>query len=51
MSLQAYSSTLNTIVDAMREFLSGIRALERPNDADVDEAESTEEDEPNDYLT
>ncbi|XP_053677555.1 transcription factor 25 [Anopheles nili] len=51
MSLHAYSSTLNTIVEAMREFLSGIRALERPNDADVDEAESTEEDEPNDYLT
>uniref|UniRef100_A0A182THS5 Transcription factor 25 n=1 Tax=Anopheles melas TaxID=34690 RepID=A0A182THS5_9DIPT len=35
---------------SMREFLSGIRALERPNDADVDEAESTEEDEPNDFL-
>lgn len=51
MNLQAYSSTLNTIVDAMREFLSGIRALERPNDADVDEAESTDEDQPNDYLT
>uniref|UniRef100_A0A182Q545 Transcription factor 25 n=1 Tax=Anopheles farauti TaxID=69004 RepID=A0A182Q545_9DIPT len=46
----AYSS-LATIMDMMREFLSGIRALERPNDADVDEAESTEEDEPNDYLT
>ncbi|XP_058058996.1 ribosome quality control complex subunit TCF25 [Anopheles bellator] len=51
MSLQAYTSGLNTIVDAMREFLSGMRALERPNDADVDEAESTEGDEPNDYLT
>uniref|UniRef100_A0A182K0P4 Transcription factor 25 n=1 Tax=Anopheles christyi TaxID=43041 RepID=A0A182K0P4_9DIPT len=49
-SMATYSSTLVTIVDAMREFLSGIRALERPNDADVDEAESTEEDEPNDFL-
>uniref|UniRef100_A0A182Y114 Uncharacterized protein n=1 Tax=Anopheles stephensi TaxID=30069 RepID=A0A182Y114_ANOST len=49
-SMGAYSTTLVTIVEAMREFLSGIRALERPNDADVDEAESSEEDEPNDFL-
>uniref|UniRef100_A0A2M4BEU1 Putative transcription factor 25 n=1 Tax=Anopheles marajoara TaxID=58244 RepID=A0A2M4BEU1_9DIPT len=48
---EAYSSWMYSVVGAMREFVSGIRSLERPNDADVDEAESTEEGEPNDYLT
>lgn len=43
-------TSLNSIVDAMRDFLSNIRVPERPNDADVDENESTEE-EANDYLT
>uniref|UniRef100_A0A182LS00 Transcription factor 25 n=1 Tax=Anopheles culicifacies TaxID=139723 RepID=A0A182LS00_9DIPT len=47
-----FQQTYNDIKQqsAMRDFLSGIRALERPNDADVDEAESSEEDEPNDFL-
>lgn len=43
--------SLNSIVDAMRDFLTNIRVPERPNDADVDENESSEDDEPNDYLT
>lgn len=42
--------SLNSIVDAMRDFLTNIRVPERPNDADVDENESSD-DEPNDYLT
>ncbi|XP_053684190.1 transcription factor 25 [Sabethes cyaneus] len=50
-SLQAYTNSLNSIVDAMRDFLSDIRVLERPNDADVDDDESTDENEPNNYLT
>ncbi|EAT35520.1 AAEL012307-PA [Aedes aegypti] len=49
--LQAYTNSLNSIVDAMRDFLSDIRVLERPNDADVDDNESSDGDEPNDYLT
>lgn len=49
--LQAYTNSLNSIVDAMRDFLSDIRVLERPNDADVDDDGSTDEDEPNNYLT
>lgn len=48
---QAYTNSLNSIVDAMRDFLSDIRVLERPNDADVDENESSDGDEQNDYLT
>lgn len=44
-------TSLNSIVDAMRDFLSNIRVPERPNDADVDDNESTEEEEANDYLT
>lgn len=43
--------SLNSIVDAMRDFLTNIRVPDRPNDADVDENESSEDDEPNDYLT
>lgn len=43
-------TSLNSIVDAMRDFLTNVRVPERPNDADVDENESSE-DEPNDYLT
>lgn len=50
-SLQAYTNWLNSIVDAMRDFLSDIRVLERPNDADVDDNESSDGDEQNDYLT
>lgn len=50
--LQAYTNSLNSIVDAMRDFLSDIRVLERPNDADVDDDDGTEdEDEQNNYLT
>ncbi|XP_055626458.1 transcription factor 25 [Toxorhynchites rutilus septentrionalis] len=49
--LQAYTNSLNSIVDAMRDFLSDIRVLERPNDADVDDDGSTDENEQNDYLT
>lgn len=43
-------TSLNSIADAMRDFLTNIRVPERPNDADVDENE-TSDDEPNDYLT
>lgn len=43
-------TSLNSIVDAMRDFLTNVRVPERPNDADVDENESSD-DEPNDYLT
>lgn len=42
--------SLNSIADAMRDFLANIGVPERPNDADVDENESSD-DEPNDYLT
>uniref|UniRef100_A0A8D8HV55 Transcription factor 25 n=1 Tax=Culex pipiens TaxID=7175 RepID=A0A8D8HV55_CULPI len=50
--LQAYTNSLNSIVDAMRDFLSDIRVLERPNDADVDDDDGSEdEDEQNNYLT
>lgn len=50
--LQAYTNSLNSIVDAMRDFLSDIRVLERPNDADVDDDDASEdEDEHNNYLT
>lgn len=49
--LQAYTNSLNSIVDAMRDFLSDIRVLERPNDADDDDDGSEDEDEPNNYLT
>jgi len=45
-----FRASVNSIVDAMRNFISDIRVPERPNDADVDENESSE-DEPNDYLT
>lgn len=44
-------NSLNSIVDAMRDFLTNIRVPERPNDADVDENESSDDDEPNDSLT
>ncbi|GAB0086263.1 transcription factor 25 [Sergentomyia squamirostris] len=46
-----FRASLNNVVDALRDFLSNIRVPERPNDADVDENESTDDDEPNDYLT
>ncbi|XP_063702870.1 ribosome quality control complex subunit TCF25 [Culicoides brevitarsis] len=52
--VQSYAelrTSLNSIVDAMRDFLSNIRVPERPNDADVDENEESSDDEPNDYLT
>lgn len=42
--IQSYAelrTSLNSIVDAMRDFLSNIRVPERPNDADVDDDEST----------
>lgn len=42
-------TSLGSIMDVMRDFLSNIR-VERPNDADVDENESSDE-EPDDYLT
>ncbi|KAJ6644186.1 Transcription factor 25 [Pseudolycoriella hygida] len=45
-----FRASVNSIVDAMRNFISDIRVPERPNDADVDENESSD-DEPNDYLT
>ncbi|XP_059613007.1 ribosome quality control complex subunit TCF25 [Phlebotomus argentipes] len=49
-SYTEFRNSLNSVVDALRDFLSNIRVPERPNDADVDENESTE-DEANDYLT
>lgn len=44
-------NSLSSIVDAMRDFLTNIRVPERPNDADVDENESSDDDDANDYLT
>lgn len=38
-------------MDAMRDFLTNIRVPERPNDADVDENESSDDDDANNYLT
>uniref|UniRef100_A0A6B2EHN5 Transcription factor 25 n=1 Tax=Phlebotomus kandelakii TaxID=1109342 RepID=A0A6B2EHN5_9DIPT len=49
-SYTEFRNSLNSVVDALRDFLTNIRVPERPNDADVDENESTE-DEANDYLT
>lgn len=49
-AINEFSTSLHSIVDAMRDFLSDIRVFERPNDADVDDNETTD-DEPNDYLT
>lgn len=43
-------SSLASVMDAMHNFITNIRLPERPNDADVDENESTD-DEANDYLT
>lgn len=40
-------NSLTNIVDAMRDFLTNIRVPERPNDADVDENESTDDDDAN----
>lgn len=44
-------NSLNSVVDAMREFLTNIRVPELPNDADVDENESTDDGAHDDYLT
>lgn len=44
-------NSLTSVVDAMRDFLSNIRVPELPNDADVDENESTDDDVNDDYLT
>uniref|UniRef100_A0A7G3AYK3 Putative transcription factor 25 n=1 Tax=Lutzomyia longipalpis TaxID=7200 RepID=A0A7G3AYK3_LUTLO len=49
-SYTEFRNSLNSVVDALRDFLTNIRVPERPNDADVDENESTD-DEANDYLT
>jgi hypothetical protein len=43
-------TSLTSIVDALRDFLTNIRVPERPNDADVDDDDGTEEDDL-DYLT
>lgn len=43
-------SSLASVMDAMHNFITNIRLPERPNDADVDENESSD-DEANDYLT
>lgn len=43
-------NSLNSVVDAMRDFLTNIRP-ERPNDADADENESTDDGLQDDYLT
>lgn len=42
--------SLNSIVDAMRDFLSDIRATERPNE-EADLESTSSDDDPNDYLT
>lgn len=44
-------NSLTSVVDAMRDFLSNIRVPELPNDADVDENESTDDGANDDYLT
>lgn len=44
-------NSLNSVVDAMRDFLTNIRVPELPNDADVDENESTDDGAHDDYLT
>lgn len=44
-------NSLTTVVDAMRDFLTNIRVPELPNDADVDENESTDDEAHDDYLT
>lgn len=44
-------NSLTSVVDAMRDFLSNIRVPEMPNDADVDENESTDDDANDNYLT
>ncbi|CRL02217.1 CLUMA_CG015398, isoform A [Clunio marinus] len=47
-----FRQSLNSIVDAMRDFLSDIRVLERnPNEDGEDENSSTGEEDVNDYLT
>lgn len=44
--------SLNSIVDAMRDFLSDIRVMERnPNEDGEDEESSSGEEDVNDYLT
>lgn len=44
-------NSLTSVVDAMRDFLTNIRVPELPNDADVDENESTDDGNYDDYLT
>lgn len=44
-------NSLTSVVDAMRDFLTNIRVPELPNDADVDENESTDDGRNDDYLT
>lgn len=44
-------NSLTSVVDAMRDFLSNIRVPEMPNDADVDENESTDDGNNDNYLT
>ncbi|XP_055301813.1 transcription factor 25 [Sitodiplosis mosellana] len=44
-------NSLTSVVDAMRDFLSNIRVPEMPNDADVDENESTDDGANDNYLT
>lgn len=45
-------NSLASVMDAMHNFITNIRLPEqRLNDADVDENESSDDDEANDYLT
>lgn len=48
---QELRNSLHSVVDAMRDFLTNIRVPELPNDADVDENESTDDGAHDDYLT
>ncbi|KAG5681607.1 hypothetical protein PVAND_011023 [Polypedilum vanderplanki] len=43
--------SLNSIVDAMRDFLSDIRVMERNPNEEADLESSSDDDNPNDYLT
>lgn len=44
-------NSLTSVVDAMRDFLTNIRVPEPPNDADVDENESSDDSAYDVYLT
>lgn len=49
--LEELRNSLNSVVDAMRDFLTNMRVPELPNDADVDENESSDDGANDDYLT